>query len=207
MASDQNEGAKASLEKEGHEEEALREAWIEEGARREAWIRDEASREKEARRIRGSVDAEGQRAARAYWEQQRIARDESLKQYEESLKRYEESRRQKLEEILRNRLGRLERQAAALINDPTQGKTDIHIKTLTGKTITLSIWLFRFIIDVKDAIHDKVGIPPDKQRLIFGGKQLEDWSLLADWAIFEENKLNKIFQENASRATIFFAKF
>ena len=53
---------------------------IKEEARREAWIRDEARREEEARRIRDSVDAEGQRAARAYWEQQIIARDESLKQ-------------------------------------------------------------------------------------------------------------------------------
>ena len=65
----------------------------------------------------------------------------------------------------------------------------IFVKSLDGCTLMLDISPHETIADIKDKIYGKNGVSPNRQRLVFAGKNLCDALTLSDYGVQNESSV------------------
>ncbi|XP_042889936.1 polyubiquitin-B-like [Penaeus japonicus] len=80
----------------------------------------------------------------------------------------------------------------------------VYVKTLTGKTVTIEISPQDTVEVLKAKLEDKEGIPPDQQRIIHDGNQLEDGRTLDSYNIKSEAVLHLILRLRGGGTSMFF---
>ncbi|KAJ1461156.1 ubiquitin-related domain-containing protein [Pelagophyceae sp. CCMP2097] len=80
-----------------------------------------------------------------------------------------------------------------------RGGMQLFVKTLSGKTISVEVEESDKIEDVKKMIEAKEGIPPEQQRLIFAGKQLDGHKTLMDYGVEEGSSFAMVLRLRGGR--------
>ncbi len=106
----------------------------------------------------------------------------------------EEDRRSRVSLMAQLYLERFGRRPLSVEADSVRSGMQIFVKTLTGRTTTLDVDVTDTVEVVKIKVYVREGIPMDQQRLIFGGRQMENGRTLVDYNVQRESTLHLVLQ-------------